>query len=165
MEESVRNQQVVIDNMKASAVNISTIEGEESKRLEAELDKCIEDREKLKERLQKIELEFELACRHIKELSNHLNERDPAYLTGQDFIYSSYRSKALSGVNRVVDTSALTQQNTVKELTAAKQEVQQLTKANELYRQRESELLSALEGVVKRCQELEEQASFPKLRR
>lgn len=159
MEDSVRNQQVVIDGMKASASEIRGIEGDEARRLEAELDKCLDEKEKLKQRLQKLEVDFELACRHIKDLGTNMSASDPSYTVSQELLFSPHRNKALAGVRKLVDP-------------AQRQQVEQLEKTVEFYKQREAELLSALEGVIGRCQELEQQqqqhhsaGAMPRLRR
>jgi hypothetical protein len=76
LQESIGNQEKIIQNMKTSAKEFNSLEGEEIKRLEGELDKILDEKEKLKQKLQRIEVEFEITTQQLQQYRRYYGPLD-----------------------------------------------------------------------------------------
>jgi hypothetical protein len=76
LQESIQNQEKIIFNMKTSAKEFNSIESEEIKRLENELDKIIDEKEKLKQKYQKIEVELEITTQQLQQYHRYYGPLD-----------------------------------------------------------------------------------------
>lgn len=127
---ALRNQMKTLERVRTSAEEITLLEAEEIARLEHELEKAKEEAEKWKMRSQKYESQCSVLRQQLMEAqSNAHNMKSRSHL-------EQYK----------LQPNVKTQSNGMRE-----------TVIIEMYRKREIELLEALEGLVKRCQELEYQ--------
>jgi DNA repair exonuclease SbcCD ATPase subunit len=76
LQESISNQEKIIHNMKTSAQEFSVIESEEIKRLEGELDKILEEKEKIKQKCQRTEVELEITMQQLQQYRRYYGPLD-----------------------------------------------------------------------------------------
>lgn len=125
---ALRNQMKTLERVRTSAEEITLLEAEEIARLEHELEKAKEEAEKWKMRSQKYESQCSVLRQQLGEIQSHKRE-----------------TKSRPHLERYkLQPNVKAQSNGMRE-----------TVIIEMYRKRELELLEALEGLVKRCQELE----------
>lgn len=83
LQESIANQEMIIKSMKDSAHEFNMIENDEIKRLEQELDRCLDEKEKLRQKYQKLELEYEVTNQQLQQYRRFYGATDnlPLHLT------------------------------------------------------------------------------------
>eukprot|EP01040_Poterioochromonas_malhamensis_P009644 gene9644-10472_t len=148
LQESIKMQENIINNMKTSAKEFSSIESEEIKRLEKELDTLLDEKEKMRQKYQKLEVELEISTQQLQQYRRYYGPLDISAISmANPYLQQQMRygpgGMAMGNGAQAIHRNVL--------------EIQQYERTIEQYRLREAELIAALEGVVKRCQELENQ--------
>eukprot|EP01034_Spumella_vulgaris_P022697 gene22697-28848_t len=127
----MEHQEEALSRLNRSASDISRVESAEVSRLGTELDRCIQEKESLQIKCFRLE----------QQIANNSNSRNGHNSSGVSL------SVLAAGTDQIASSST-------REMDLMRHDHAQTV---EMYRQREAELLLALEGVVQRCQELETQ--------
>lgn len=91
LQDSLKHQEYVINNMKESSNELYNLEKEENKRLETELQNSLEEKEKLRILFHKLEIELELKSqqilqyRRMQQLSENTFSEDPSQFDNNQF--------------------------------------------------------------------------------
>eukprot|EP01038_Epipyxis_sp_PR26KG_P005302 gene5302-7365_t len=180
---SIINQEEALNRIQSSSVELSLIDKEEIKRLGVELDKCIDEKEKIMKKYQTLEVKFELLKQsslqtirnnlaslipqngvdEYASLINNLSSNEDQLLSflaasGDKTVYSSLHTnypRFIKNNNGNDPVGTPRNKNKLETEKVLLDKIEEQTQLIEMYRQRESELLTALEGVINRCQELE----------
>lgn len=172
---AMKNLESILNNVRAAADEITLLEAEEIARLEAELDKVIQDKSRLSESLKKSQDSVEILRvqnltleNKLKTIDHELRQSEMKASTVQGSFANKSKSRNRSSVSRhddyennndgaarafgghgskyVPDQSYILQRD---------EELRDRDRVIDMYRLRESELMEALEAVILKCQELE----------
>lgn len=153
-KESFKKLQETLDRVRSSSEEITLLEAEEIARLEMEVERISEERDKYLASSRNFETQVELLRRRSKdafanqngEYSSHTFTPESSPNAGLGYPNDSIDIEPLHHSANFNRNSAMSGNGRAKESTLF-----------EMYRRREVELLDALEGVVKRCHTLEEE--------